>query len=219
MFCASCGKEIADNSTQCPECGAVFATASAPEAAGAAEAPKAPSKYDTNVGGFIGEFVKSPVKSILSRTEDSYWLWGLISLGAILLITLFQYGFREYVGFGYGFKVMLALAFAFAALIFVIFLLQGSFKLQKKSLPSVVGAVGLSFVPLIPLMLVSIILTAIGLPGSPFTSVGYIISALIVYSFLQNNDEEPYTNSFWLTAIAYVSFYIIQAVFLRVIAL
>lgn len=217
MFCTSCGKEVPDNSSHCPECGAVFAAASAPEAA--AEAPKAPSKYDTNVGGFLTDFVKSPVKAILARNEDSYWLWGLISLGAILLITLFQYGFREYLGFKYGFRSLLALAFAFTALIFVIFLLQGPFKLQKKSLPSVVGAVGLSFAPMIPLMIVSIIINAFGLPGAPFTEVGYIISALIVYSFLQNNDEEPYTQSFWLTAIAYVSFYIIQEIFFRVIAI
>ena len=79
-------------------------------------------------------------------------------------------------------------------------------------MPSVVGAVGLSFVPLIPLMLVSIILTAIGLPGKSFTSVGYHL-CFDRLLFLQNNDEEPYTNSFWLTAIACVSFYIIQEIF------
>ncbi|MBN1891997.1 MAG: zinc ribbon domain-containing protein [Clostridiales bacterium] len=260
MFCTSCGKEIADNSTKCPECGALVnasskavttesaeapkaakapkktkaakaaeaateapkaeaADAGATASAEAPKAPKAPSKYDTNVGGFLADFVKSPVKSVLSRTKDPYWLWGLISLGAILFIFFFRYGLTKYLGFGYGFKYIFSLALGFTALIFAIFLLQGAFHLKKKSLPSVVAAVGLSFAPMIPLMIVSIIFDAIGLPGSPFLNVAYIVSAVIVYSFLLDSEEESSAKSFWLTTIGYAALYFILSIFLRVIAL
>ncbi len=208
MFCAGCGKEIPDGSAQCPECGKAFVAEPVSEET-TAEAPK--SHTDTNVGAFLGELFKNPVEAVLSRSKDSYWPWGLIALGGFALVYLIRFAFDEEVGGANGFALMFSLMCGLAALIFSLYLLQGPFKLDKKSLPSIVSVAGLSLIPMIPVVIFGSIMDMVFFAEesyisfflNPLLGLGYIFSAIIMVMFYLDEDEKSYVKSMMLVVVSY----------------
>ena len=218
MFCSSCGKEIPDNVARCPECGNEFATATV----STEEKPAAPKvSSDVNVGAFLQEFFKNPIEAVITRTKESYWLWGLISLTAFALVYFLRYAFDYEIGGGNAFGLMFSLLCGLAALIFSMYLLQGPFKVQKKSLPSIVAAAGLSMIPMVPIIIFGSLMDFIILASESYISVflnpllglGYIFSAIILVMFYLDGEEKDYVKSTMLVVLSYAIFIFITSLF------
>src|SRR5665648_560688 len=92
MFCTKCGKEIADGSVFCPLCGQ-------PSNGPAAPAAKAPSELGANISSFFKDYFKNPIEAVSSRAKDSFWLFGLISICAYILVHFFVSLFSGYEGY------------------------------------------------------------------------------------------------------------------------
>ena len=92
MFCTKCGKEIADGSAYCPLCGQQFKVAAPTQ-------PKATSNVGADIQSFFKDYFSNPVQAVSSRAKDSFWLWGLISFGAYILIHFFVSFFKGYTGY------------------------------------------------------------------------------------------------------------------------
>lgn len=218
MFCSDCGKEIPDSSVQCPECGKKFVEEVVP-AVEKTETPK--SSADVNVGAFLSEFFKNPIDAIMNRSADSYWLWGLISLGAFAIVYFLRFAFDDEVGGGSGFALMFALLCGMAGLIFSFFLLQSAFKLEKKSLPSIVAVVGLSMIPAVPVIVIASIFDFLFLSDISFMSIFlmpmigfvYLFSGIILSFFYLEKDESGYMKSTMLVVTSFAISVFITSLF------
>lgn len=218
MFCSNCGKEIPDQVAKCPECGKNFAS----EEATTAETASAPKvQADVNVGAFIKGFFKDPVEAVVSRAKDSYWLWGLISLSAFAIVYFLRFAFDYEIGAGNGFALMFSLLCGLTALIFSLFLLQDAMKLTKKSLPAIISAVGLSMIPMVPIIVFASIMDYIFLAeGSymsvfllPLLGVGYLFSAFIIFLLYLDSEDKDYRKSMMLVVISYAISIFIHSLF------
>lgn len=219
MFCTSCGKEIPDGSTVCKECGKPL-----PGAVGASEQEKPKSAIDVNVGAFIKDFFKDPVQAVISRSADSYMVWGLISLGAFIFVYFFRYLFDDLFDFGVSFGMMFSLACGLAALIFGLLLFQNVLKLEKRSLPSIVAVVGLSMAPVFAMFIIGGIMDVLfmdtallAIMTNAMLTVGYIFSALILDKFYFDEKAANYSKSTLLIAISFACFLLVQGLFTIVV--
>jgi hypothetical protein len=218
MFCSGCGKVIPDGSAKCPDCGKEF-TADPVSVEIQPAAPK--STTDVNVGAFIQEFFKNPIEAVISRSQDSYWLWGLISLAGFAVVYFLRYAFDEEVGGASAFALMFSLLCGLAALVFSLFLFQGIFKLEKKSLPSIISAVGLSMVPMIPIIIFGSIMDFLFFTEASFISfflnpllgLGYLFSSIILVMFYLDEDEKSYVKSMMMVVVSYAIFIFVQCLF------
>lgn len=221
MFCTSCGKEIPDGSQVCGECGKPVASAVAPKA----EQSGSKSTVDTNVGAYIKEFFSDPVSAVLSRSKDSYMVWGLIIAAIYPVVLFFRYILDNSIfdyEFSYSFGLFFASACGVAALIFSLFLFQGVFKLEKKSLQTIVAAVGLSMTPLFALFIVGLILDALfagevysflSLTSNALVSAGYVFSGIILSKFFDAEKDANRSKSTMLVVLSFVCALFIQAIF------
>lgn len=218
MFCSGCGKEIPDGSAQCPACGKAFAVETGTVEAQTAE-PK--SSTDVNVGAFIQEFFKNPIEAVISRSKDSYWPWGLISLSGFAIVYFLRFAFDGEIGGASAFALMFALLCGLAALVFSLFLFQGVFKLEKKSLPSIVSVVGLSMAPMIPIIIFGSIMDFLFFTDASFISfflnpllgLGYIFSAIILVMFYLDEDEKSYLKSMMTVVVSFAIFIFVHFLF------
>lgn len=215
MFCTSCGKVIPDGSTVCGECGKPIVAAVIPKA----EQGSGKAAADVNVGAYLKEFFSDPVSAVLSRSKDSYWVWGLIIAAIFPVIMFFKYLIDEY-EFKYAFAYFFVALCGIAALVFALFLFQNLFKLEKKSLPTIVATVGLSLTPMFALYIVAMILDLIFEGGSlvgAFTTVGYIFSAIIICKSYETSQEKNLSKTIMLVVVSFACALLITSIFDSVI--
>lgn len=212
MYCTKCGKSIADDSAFCPECGqdlkipatdkiqesvqqTVTPVVTAASAAPASAASKTSSDTGSKISAFFKEYFKSPITAVSSHATHEFWLWGLISVSAYLLLhfLLSLIGYISIRGFGLQFGYLISDIVRFTTLVFAYFLFQGVFKLKKKSLTSVIALVGLAFLPILPVYLVGLALDRIliysSILSALFTAV-YVFAGIIMYSELKESSED-----------------------------
>ena len=109
-------------------------------------APKQPANFDLNVGGFFGDFFKSPIDAVNSRAEKKFWLMGLIFAGAFALLNfilaLIEYKYKKaQTGFAFLFTDICAIAlFVIAVMLF-----PSVFKVKKMDFLSSLALTGLPF--------------------------------------------------------------------------
>ncbi|NLW89653.1 MAG: zinc ribbon domain-containing protein [Clostridiaceae bacterium] len=219
MFCSGCGKEVPDESTKCPECGKVF------EAADSDNKETVASEKNTSnleIGKFLMDFIKNPAEAVSARTEENYWIWGLISLGAFALVYFFRFAFDSEVDdFGVSFALFFTVICALAALIISLYYMQNAFKIQKKSFKAVLAAVGLSMIPMVPLIIISSLFDYIILGDNsimnvflnPMLGLGYILSALILVSFFSEGDDHTSVKGLRLVMTGYLIFTFVFSLF------
>lgn len=215
MFCTSCGKEIPDGSTVCGECGKPIVSAVIPQAAQGS----GKSATDVNVGAYLKEFFSDPVKAVLSRSKDSYMIWGLI-IAAIYPVVLFIKYLIDDAPFKYAFAYLFVALCGVATLVFGLFLFQNVFKLEKKSLPTIVSTVGLSLTPMFALYILALILGMIFEGGSlvgAFTTVGYIFSAIIICKSYETSKENNLSKTIMLVVVSFACALLIESIFDSVI--
>ena len=177
--------------------------APAPDAAPAAQpapAPVSPTPKPSNdtgskIGAFFKEYFKSPITAVSSRSTNEYWLWGLISLSAYLLINFFVslIGIGSISGFGYQFGYFIGDIVRFATLIFAYYLFQSVFKLKKKSLTAIISAVGLAFLPILPVYIIGLAIDRIfqysSILQGLLTAV-YVVAGIILFSELKESSKD-----------------------------
>lgn len=215
MFCTSCGKENPDGSTVCGECGKPIGSAVIPNSAQGS----GKSATDVNVGAYIKEFFSDPVKAILSRSKPSYLVWGLI-IAAIYPVVLFIKYLIDDTPFKYAFAYLFVALCGVAALVFALYLFQNLFKLEKKSLPTIVSTVGLSLTPMFALYVVAMILDKIfdgGALADAFTTVGYIFSGIIICKSYETSKENNLSKTLMLVVISFACALVIVSIFNSVI--
>lgn len=149
----------------------------------------------TKIGGFFKEYIKSPITAVAGHAKNEFWLWGLISISAYLLIKFFVslVGVHSFSGFGFQFGYLAGDIIRFATLIFAYFLFQTVFKVKKKSLPSIISVVGLAFLPLLPLYLIGLVFTRVIAYSnilSGFMTVVYVVAGIILYSELKESSDD-----------------------------
>jgi len=210
MFCTSCGKEIPDGSTVCGLCGKPIVSAVIPKT----EQGSGKSSTDVNVGAYIKDFFSDPVSAVLSRSKDSYLVWGLIIAAIYPLILFIRYLFND-VEFSYSFGLFFVELCGVAALIFALFLFQSMFKVEKKSLPAIVASVGLSLTPMFALYIVGILLDTI-LDGAyvtgAFITVGYVFSALVLSKLFDVDKDNNRSRSVVLVVVSLACALVIQSI-------
>ncbi|MBN1891247.1 MAG: zinc-ribbon domain-containing protein [Clostridiales bacterium] len=222
MFCPECGKEIADGSVKCPECGKALV---AEERVTNDKESSPKTLVDVNVGAFIKDLFKNPIEAVVSRSKESYWVWGIISLAAFVFVYLLRFLFDSEVYAGESFGLMFALLCAVVVLVFSLYLFQGPFKIEKRSLPTIVSAVGLSMVPMVPIVIVASIMDFLFLIENSFFSIflysfmglGYIFSAMIINSFFSEEDDTGSAKSMMLVIVSFALFIFTFALFSAVI--
>jgi hypothetical protein len=220
MFCTSCGKEIPDGSTVCDLCGKQIVSVANPTT----EQGGAKSSTDVNVGAYIKDFFSDPVSAVLSRSKDSYMVWGLI-IAAIYPVVLFLKYVLDDSIFNFEFSTSFGLFFAvicgIAALIFALFLFQGLFKVEKRSLQTIVAAVGLSFTPMFALYIVGLIMDTLfagdtyaffAFTANAFISAGYVFSAIVLSKFFDADQDRNRSKSTILVVLSFVCALFIQAI-------
>jgi hypothetical protein len=213
MFCTSCGKEIPDGSTVCGVCGKPIVSAVIPKA----EQGSGKAATDVNVGAYLKDFFSDPVSAVLSRSKDTYLVWGLIIAAIYPLVMFFQLLFADY---DYEFKYCFAIFFialcGVAAFVFALFLFQTLFKVEKKSLPTIVASVGLSMTPMFALYIVGLIMDAIlagGSVASAFVIVGYVFSGIVLSKFFDADKDNNRSRSTLLVVISLACALFIQTIF------
>lgn len=175
--------------------------APAPEFLNTGEIPPAiqPAKpageAGSKLGDFFKEYVKSPVSAVASHAKSEFWLWGLLSLAAYLLIhfLISLAGVHSFRGVGYQFGYFVGNIVRFATLIFAYYLFQSVFKVKKKNLTSVIAVVGLAFLPLLPLYLLGLAFNGIINYSnilSGLMMVAYTIAGIILYSELKESSDD-----------------------------
>lgn len=211
MFCTSCGKEIPDGSTICGLCGKQIASAVIPNVAQSS----GKSSTDVNVGAYIKDFFSDPVSAVLSRSKDSYLVWGLIIAAIYPLISFIKMLIDDY-EFKYAFGLFFIDLCGIAALIFALFLFQSVFKAEKKSLPSLVASVGLSLTPMFALYVVGLILDMIldgGYVTGAFITVGTVFSALVLNKLYDSDKDTNNSRSIMLVVTSLACALVIKAIF------
>lgn len=164
-------------------------------AAPAPAAQKATSETGSKIGAFFKEYFKSPVTAVSSRSTNEYWLWGLISISAYLLINFFVslIGIGSIREFGYQFGYFIGDIVRFATLIFAYFLFQSVFKLKKKSLTAIISAVGLAFLPILPVYLIGLAIDRIFQYSSILQGLliaVYVVAGIILFSELKESSKD-----------------------------
>lgn len=158
-------------------------------------APPQSSDTGSKISAFFKEYFKSPITAVSSHATHEFWLWGLISVSAYLLLhfLISLIGFGSIRGFGLQFGYLIGDIVRFATLVFAYFLFQGVFKLKKKSLTAVIALVGLAFLPILPLYVVGLALDRIliysSILSALFTAV-YVFAGIIMYSELKESSED-----------------------------
>ncbi|MCR5274751.1 MAG: zinc ribbon domain-containing protein [Clostridiales bacterium] len=148
-------------------------------------APKQPANFDLNVGGFCGDFFKSPVDAVTSRGTQKYWLMALIFAGsyAILEFILALIDHKSKAA-KWGFYTLLTDIFAIAAFVVIIMLMTAAFKIKKMDFLSSLSLIGLPFALMFACRLVEFlntkIYTNIDKKGD-FFSISSIIAAIGIY--------------------------------------
>lgn len=191
---------------------------SAVQASYAAQQPKSSSEIGSKIGAFFKEYFKNPITAVASHAKQEFWLWGLISLCAYLLIhfLISLVGISQFIGFGYQFGYFIGDIARFATLIFAYYLFQGVFKLKKKSLTSIIAAVGLAFLPILPVYLVGLIFDRIftysSIMSGLMTAV-YVVAGIILYSELkESSDDKDGVRSLMTIAVAIACMPIISGI-------
>ena len=245
MNCVKCGFDIPDGSIFCPSCGAKQAVQEpaapvSPEAAApvisaapvqpaASAAPSgtgsAQSKASGNIGGFFKAYFKNPIEAVSDHAKDDFWLWGLIILGGYALL-MFFIGFRgafDYNGLYFLRHTILWFVFLitdmikFATLIFALFLFQGIFKVNKKSLKSIVALSGLAFLPLIAADLLGNLFSSVFLLNnlvSGLSTAAYVFAAILIFlDYKKDSQEKSGLKPLLLTVVSFVCMPIIASIF------
>jgi len=191
---------------------------SAQQPAPYAQQPKSSSEIGSKIGAFFKEYFKNPITAVASHAKQEFWLWGLISLCAYLLIhfLISLVGISQFIGFGYQFGYFIGDIARFATLIFAYYLFQGVFKLKKKSLTSIIAAVGLAFLPILPVYLVGLIFDRIftysSIMSGLMTAV-YVVAGIILYSELkESSDDKDGVRSLMTIAVAIACMPIISGI-------
>jgi len=173
-----------------------------------AQQPKSSSDIGSKIGAFFKEYFKNPITAVSSHAKKEFWLWGLVSICAFLLIQFLisLVGIGSFMGFGYQFGYFVGNIARFATLIFAYYLFQGVFKLKKKNLTSIIAVVGLAFLPILPVYLVGLIfdriITFSSIQSGLMMAV-YVVAGIILYSELkESSDDKDGVRSLLTIAVA-----------------
>ena len=235
IFCPSCGTKQTVQEPAAPASSPVSPASAAPVVSAAPVQPtasaapagtgSAASKSSGNIGGFFSAYFKNPIEAVSDHAKDDFWLWGLIILGAYAFL-MFLIGFRG--AFDYGgiyflrhtvlwFVFMITDLIKFATLIFALFLFQGLFKLNKKSLKSLVALTGLAFLPLIATDLLGNLFSGIFLLNnlvSGLSTAAYVFAAVLIFlDYKKDSEEKSGLKPLLLTVVSFVCMPIIASVF------
>ena len=179
---------------------------------------KSSSDIGSKIGAFFKEYFKNPIAAVSSHAKQEFWLWGLVSICAYLLIQFLVslVGTGSFVGFGIQFGYFIGNIARFATLVFAYYLFQGVFKLKKKSLTSIIAAVGLAFLPILPVYLVGLIfdriITFSSIQSGLMTAV-YVVAGIILYSELkESSDDKDGVRSLLTIAVAIACMPIISGI-------
>lgn len=151
----------------------------------AAPAPKQPANFDLNVGGFFGDFFKSPLDAIETRIQQKFWLMAVIFGGAYailnFIIALIDHKAKPA---KWAFASLLTDCFTIAAFAVIILLFASAFKIKKLDFLSSLAFAGLPFVLMFACRLVEYLNTKlysnIDKKGD-FFSISSIIAAIALY--------------------------------------
>lgn len=176
----------------------------------AVQSAKPAGDAGSKLGAFFKEYVKSPVTAVASHAKSEFWLWGLLSLAAYLLIhfLISLSGIHSFRGVGYQFGYFVANIVRFATLILAYYLFQSVFKVKKKSLTSVIAVVGLAFLPLLPLYLLGLVFNGIINYSnilSGLMMVAYTVAGIILYSELKESSDDKSGMQSLLTVAASIA--------------
>ncbi|MBR6254598.1 MAG: hypothetical protein IKR22_04090 [Clostridiales bacterium] len=186
--------------------------------------PAAPSKNkpDTNFGKFFSDFFKSPTDAINSRVTPNFWLLGLISLGAYILmsflIELIEYDsdMKYYLGNKYSagsvsFCNLLTTTCSMAVLVLLIMLFSAAFKIRSLDFLSSLSLTGMVMIFAFPCTLVGYLNTKIMKAldeHSKFISASNAIITLIIvfaaialFAYAERNrkPQEKKSKTVWFT--------------------
>ena len=189
-------------------------------------APAPTEKKDSvfsGLGGFFKSYFKNPIQSVVDHSSSKYWVWGLcvpilyvflrflISLTSISFVSFGGVMSQLFTRTGYSFSIVLR----FATLIFVYFLLQKLFKVEKcKSLKEIVSVTGLAFLPIIPVYLIQIVFNRVeflwGFSNGLELAV-YAIAALVLFEEMKRyTDDKSTVKSFLCVVISFASMPLIE---------
>ncbi len=172
----------------------------------------------SSMGEFFKEYFKNPISAVSKHSRKEFWWWGLISIGAYLLLDFLVslIGLSSIRSFLYDLGFFVSNIIRFATLVFAYFLFQGVFKLKKKDLPSVIATVGLAFLPLLPFYIVGLIFNkfiSYGSILSGLTTAAYVIAAIIMYSELkESSDDTSGTRSLLTIAVSFACMPLISGI-------
>ena len=151
-------------------------------------APKQPANFDLNVGGFFGDFFKSPLDAVNSRAQQKFWLMALIFSGAYailqFILSLIDHKTKAA---QFGFYTLLTEIFSIAAFALIVMLFASAFKIKKLDFLSSLSLIGLPFAFRFACRLCEFlntkIMDAIDKKGE-FFSISTIIAAIGIYFFV-----------------------------------
>jgi len=167
-----------------------FTKPSAPE-----QKTKTAGESGSGISAFFKEYFKDPIHAVSSRAKKEYWLWGLISIGAYLIIhfILSLFGIGSLRGFGYQFGYFIADIISFATLIFAYLLFQSVFKVKKKSLLEIIAVTGLALLPIVPVYLIGFILDSAfafsNILSGLLTAV-FVFAGIIMFTELKDSSDD-----------------------------
>jgi len=211
IFCPECGfKQKDSENTEAPSASETAPVqANTPYEAAPVSAPNSASGAKKQASGdtgaalsvFFKEYFKNPIAAVSERAKDEYWLWGLISMAGYAAVVFLvglsgifgrsPSGMVRYFLFEGGY--LIADIVRFATLVFAYFLFQGVFKLNKKSLPSVVAVTGLAFLPLLPVYIVGLVFDRILTYSSPLAGLNtavYVFAGIILFDDLKKTSDD-----------------------------
>ena len=193
--------------------------------------PKAPSPNapDTNFGKFFSDFFSSPTDAINDRVTPNFWLLGLLSMAALMIldfiIALINYDSAmsylndKYSGGKVALCTLLVDASSLAALIVLVMLFSAAFKLKSLNFLSSLSLSGMALLITFPCNLIGFlndkIVRAIDEKGefisiSPaITILGIVFAGIVLYAYAQkhNDPQAKKSKPMWFTFCTIASYY------------
>ena len=225
MFCMKCGNQIPDGSLNCPVCGAPTENAApaAPVAPAGQYAPAGPIPSNTSydIGGFLGDFAKTPIEACTSRNQPKHLLLGLTFPLLYAVLNFIFDLLADYVTTKSAIFNFIEEVAGFAAFFAVIFLLYKIFGVKQVDFLSTCSWVGLALAPYSVMILFtwinSKIVSAMDYKifsiSSVLTAATMVFLSVVLYDYFITNKTEKGSKMkalyFAVTSIAVWKFVVI----------
>ncbi|MBO4927024.1 MAG: zinc ribbon domain-containing protein [Clostridiales bacterium] len=197
MFCMKCGSQFPDDCKTCPNCGepAQSVAPAAPVAPVAPAAAPAATSYD--IGGFMGDFFKSPIDACTSRNQSKHFLLGLTFPAAYIILEFIFNLLDDYVSTGRAVSYFFVDVIGIGCFMLFISFLYKAFSVKPVDMLSTFSWVGLSFFPYAVASLLywlnSKFMSAIDYKvfsiGGILTTVAAIFIYITLYDYFTQNKE------------------------------